>query len=95
MMELSFYNNGHKETYLIESKRGFVVMQGCIYRIPDARQVACIHIFHRQRILFYAIDLKSICMPRAFMEVMAQGTGGYQASHVCATNQQFYWVVHL
>ena len=43
----------------------------------------------------YAIDMKSICMPRAFMEVMVQGTGGYQASHVCATNQQFYWVVHL
>ena len=80
---------------LIESKRGFVVMQGCIHRIPDALQVACIHIFHRQRILFYAIDMKSIFLPRAFMEVMAQGTGGYQASHVCTTNQQFYWVVHL
>lgn len=38
-------------TFLIESERGFVVMQGCIHRIPDARQVACIHIFHRQRIL--------------------------------------------
>ena len=45
--------------------------------------------------MVYAIDLKSICMPRAFMEVLVQSTGGYQASHVCATNQQFYWVVHL
>lgn len=37
--------------FLIESEGGFVVMQGCIHRISDARQVACIHIFHRQRIL--------------------------------------------
>ena len=67
----------------------------CIHRIPDARQVACIHIFHRQRILFYAIDMKSIFLPMAFMKVMVQSTGGYQASHVCTTNQQFYWIVHL
>ena len=90
------YRNTQLLAFLIESKGCFRIVQGGIHGILYARQVAFLHIFQCQRIFFEARDTEIDAVAGNFdYPLFVQGTGGYQASHVCACYDNINLMIHF